>query len=65
MNINKEDQDQLTTKYLVQFCYTCERAHACTTEETTAHCMKIKQEEAEYAQPQDEMRELLRWYEQI
>jgi|GEM_PF-1913409 hypothetical protein len=60
MNRNKDEQ---LTKYLVQFCYTCDRAHECTNEMETAHCMTMKLDEAAYI-PEDETRELLRWYEQ-
>ncbi|MBD3922708.1 hypothetical protein H8B09_28620 [Paenibacillus sp. PR3] len=62
MNMNKDEQ---LTKYLVQFCYTCDRAHECTNEAATAHCMTMKQYEAGYTTTQDETLELLRWYEQI
>lgn len=62
MNMNKEEQ---LTKYMIQFCYTCDRAHECTNEEMTAQCMTMKGYEAKDTTAQDETHELLRWYEQI
>lgn len=58
-------RDEQLTKYLLHFCFTCDRGHECTTEEITVACMKEKFAEAECKTPQEETRELLRWYEQI
>lgn len=72
MNTYKDDQ---LTKFLLHHCYTCDRGHECMSEEMTiacmkekqaeAACMKEKQAEAACKTPQEETRELLRWYEQI
>lgn len=58
--LNTYNDEQKLTNYLLQFCYNCERGHECTTEEMTVACMKEK-----CKTPQDETRDLLKWYEQI
>jgi len=61
--LNNHKDEQLT-QYLLQFCYTCDRGHECTTAEMTIACMKEKHPEAACRTAHDETRELLRWYEQ-
>ncbi|MFD0957997.1 hypothetical protein [Paenibacillus chungangensis] len=71
MNTYKDDK---LTKFLLHHCYTCDRGHECMTEEMTIACMKEKQANAACMKekqmkdacktPQEEVRELLRWYEQ-
>ncbi|AHD05791.1 hypothetical protein ABNB59_20965 [Paenibacillus larvae] len=31
-------QEDLVSKYMLQFCYNCEKNHECTTEEHCRHC---------------------------
>lgn len=55
------DFETTTTKNLLQFCYTCEDAHECTTEEICRECWAAKglldEEEQE-----DETKQLLMEY---
>ncbi len=61
MNTNKQDQ---VTRNLLQFCYNCEDAHLCTTEEACKACWAengLYEEEAEAAGA-EETRQLLQFY---
>lgn len=55
------NQENVTRNYL-QFCYTCEDAHLCTTEETCQACWAEQGLNAMPEENAEETRELLQLY---
>ncbi|MFD3257406.1 hypothetical protein ACE3MQ_02215 [Paenibacillus lentus] len=62
MKTNNQDQ---VTRNLLQFCYNCEDAHLCTTEEICKACWAengLYEAETEAAAGAEETRQLLQFY---
>lgn len=58
----KTNNQETVTRNFLQFCYTCEDAHLCTTEEACQACWAEQGLHEQHADVVDETRELLQFY---
>ncbi|GGH22147.1 hypothetical protein [Paenibacillus segetis] len=58
----KTTNQETVTRNLLQFCYTCEDAHLCTTEEICKACWAENGLYEEEAVSADETKQLLQFY---
>jgi hypothetical protein len=59
-----EHNETVVTKNLLRFCYTCDHAHACETEETSKECWNDKGFAMDESAQEDTTAELFRLYAQ-
>lgn len=57
-----EQNETIVTKNLLRFCYTCDHAHTCETEEASTSCWADKGFAFEDNTDEDTTAELLRMY---